>query len=146
MQCSPPPPMQKRSNKTRKTKSAALTYSQYKRLAEERRRNKKDKKGPVANKVSKRNTPKPAPQPIAGPSGLQKQSKATAIDDKQSALLAASHMPCSQQQIQGDVGPVFGLQEFGSLLSNSGEYHYECKKNYIRCKFAKNNTIGQENY
>ena len=78
VQCSPPPPMPKRSNKRKKTKSVVLTSSPYKRLAEERRQNKKDKKGPVANKVSKRNPPKPAPQPVAvaGPSGLQKQSKA----------------------------------------------------------------------
>ena len=39
------------------------------------------KKGPVANKVCKRNPPKPAPQPVAGPSGFKKQSKATTIDD-----------------------------------------------------------------
>ena len=39
------------------------------------------KKGPIANKVIKCNPPKPAPQPVAGQSGLQKQSKATTIDD-----------------------------------------------------------------
>ena len=81
VQCSPPPPMQKKANNRKKTKSVVLTSSPYKKLAEERRQNRKSKKVPVANKVTKRNPPKTAPQPRAGPSGLQKPIKASTIDN-----------------------------------------------------------------
>ena len=81
VQCSPPPPMQKKANNRKKTKSVVLTSSPYKKLAEERRQNRKSKKFPVANKVTKRNPPKTAPQPRAGSSGLQKPIKASTIDN-----------------------------------------------------------------
>lgn len=125
VQCSPPPPMPKRSNKRKKTKSVVLTSSPYKRLAEERRQNKKDKRGPVANKVSQRNPPKPAPQPVAvaGPSGLQKQSKATTIDDTECIVCCE---PYANSKSRETWVQCLGCKKWAHNACTAGDPYYVC--------------------